>query len=517
MSMRTTWSEDGRDKAVTAPLSLIVSAFAPVTDARLSLTPQLQPREDAVLVLIDLGRGANRLGGSCLAQAWAQLGDTVPDLERPQDLLAFFTLVQEFLARGDLLAYHDRSDGGLAVTLLEMAFAGRCGLRVELGALPGEALAKLFCEEAGAVVQVDRARLGALRQRAAELGLDDCLHEIGAAEPGHRITIHDDGVELFADSRAHLQQVWARTSFEIQALRDNPECAAEEFARCLADDPGLSAHLAFDPADDVAAPFIARGARPAIAVLREQGVNGQVEMAAAFERAGFDAFDVHMSDILARRVDLADFRGLVACGGFSYGDVLGAGEGWAKSILFNAPVREAFARYFERADTFTLGVCNGCQMVAALRELIPGAGHWPRFVRNRSEQFEARLALARVEPGPSVLLAGMAGSHLPVAVAHGEGRAAFADAAALADCENSGTIALRYLENDLTVAQRYPANPNGSPAGITGLTSRDGRATIMMPHPERLFRAVQHSWAPAQWDEDGGWMRLFRNARVWLG
>ena len=517
MSMRTTWRDGEEDKAVTAPLSLIVSAFAPVVDARLSATPQLQPDVDAVLVLLDLGRGANRLGGSALAQTWGQLGDEAPDVERPEDLAACFTLVQEFLHRGRLLAYHDRSDGGLLVTLLEMAFAGHCGLQVDLGSLPGRPLAKLFNEEAGAVLQLPRDDLEAFRARAAELGLADCLHLLGEATAGDVIAVREGSASLLEDSRARLQQLWARTSYEIQALRDHPECALEEYQRVLADEPGLSAQLGFDPADDISAPYVATGVRPPVAILREQGVNGQVEMAAAFHRAGFAAIDVHMSDLLAGRQDLARFRGLVACGGFSYGDVLGAGEGWAKSILFNPALRDAFSAFFAREETFTLGVCNGCQMVSTLRELIPGAGHWPRFVRNRSEQFEARLALARVEDSPSVLLADMAGSHLPVAVAHGEGRAEFADQAAHTACEAGGSVALRYIEHDLSVATRYPANPNGSPAGITGLTSLDGRATIMMPHPERVFRTVQHSWAPPEWGEDGGWLRLFRNARRWVG
>ncbi|MAT92215.1 MAG: phosphoribosylformylglycinamidine synthase [Halioglobus sp.] len=517
MSMRTTWRDGEQDKSVTAPMSLIISAFAPVSDARLSLTPQLRPEADAALVLLDLGRGANRLGGSALAQACGQLGDEVADLERAADLRAYFTLVQEFLAAGRLLAYHDRSDGGLLVTLLEMAFAGRCGFEVDVAALGVDTLASLFSEEAGGVLQVPRAHLEDFERRAAELGLGDCLHVLGAATSGDALTLRGASGVRLQDSRARLQALWARTSYEIQALRDNPDCAAQEYARCGEDDPGLSARLSFAPDEDIAAPYIATGARPALAVLREQGVNGQVEMAAAFDRAGFSARDVHMSDLLAGRVDLADFRGLVACGGFSYGDVLGAGEGWAKSILFNPALREAFGAYFQREDTFTLGVCNGCQMVSTLRELIPGAAHWPRFVRNRSEQFEARLALVRVEDSPSVLLSGMAGSHLPIAVAHGEGRAEFRDDAALAACEAGGVVALRYLENDLSVAQRYPANPNGSPAGITGLTSEDGRATIMMPHPERVYRSVQHSWEPPGWGEDGGWMRLFRNARAWLG
>jgi phosphoribosylformylglycinamidine synthase len=402
------------------------------------------------------------------------------------------------------------------VTLLEMAFAGHCGLAIDLAALPDEPLAGLFSEEAGAVLQLSRASLAALLTRAGELGLGDCLHVIGEATAGDAIVIRRGEETCLADSRQRLQQLWARTSYEMQSLRDHPDCAREEYERITGPDAGLSAQLTFDPAEDICAPYIASGVRPPVAILREQGVNGQVEMAAAFHRAGFAAVDVHMSDILAGRRDLADFKGLVACGGFSYGDVLGAGEGWAKSILFNEQMRDAFSTFFAREDSFTLGVCNGCQMVSTLKDLIPGASHWPRFVRNRSEQFEARLALARVEASPSILLADMAGSYLPIAVAHGEGRAEFANAPAQAVCESSGTVALRFLENDQSVASRYPANPNGSPAGITGLTSLDGRATIMMPHPERVYRTVQYSWAPPEWGEDGGWMRLFRNARRWL-
>ncbi len=516
MSMRTTWDDGGEPKAVTAPLSLIVSAFTPVVDARLSLTPQVQPSAEDSLILIDLGRGANRLGGSALAQVFGQLGDRVPDIDRVDDLKAFFQLVQEHLQAGKLLAYHDRSDGGLLATVLEMAFAGHCGLQLDLSSVPGDILGKLFNEEAGAVLQVPGEQLASFLARASELGLGDCSHIIGGAYPGDHIAIVDGDAVVLEDSRARLQKLWARTSCEVQSLRDNPSCAGEEFARITQDDPGLSAVLTFDPAEDVSAPFVSTGARPRVAVLREQGVNGHVEMAAAFHRAGFTPVDVHMSDILGGRRNLAEFKGLVACGGFSYGDVLGAGEGWAKSVRFNEAVREQFRSFFLREDSFTLGVCNGCQMVSTLKDLIPGAEHWPRFVRNRSEQFEARLALVRVEDSPSILLGGMAGSHLPIAVAHGEGRAEFSGAEAEAACEHSGTIALRYLENDLTVASAYPANPNGSPAGITGLTSADGRATIMMPHPERVFRTVQHSWEPPGWGEDGGWMRLFRNARAWV-
>jgi phosphoribosylformylglycinamidine synthase len=516
MSMRTTWRDGEQSKAVTAPMSLIVSAFAPITDVRLSVTPQLRPADHTALVLLDLGRGCNRLGGSSLAQACGQLGDTVPDMASAADLKAFFELVQEFLQGEQLLAYHDRSDGGLLVTLLEMAFAGHCGVDIDLAGVPGEALAKLFNEEAGAVLQLSRVDLARLQVRAEALGLDNCLHDIGCASVGDTIVIRDGDNGLINDSRQRLQQLWARTSYEIQSMRDHPDCAREEYERIVSADAGLSAQLSFDPAQDISAPYIATGVRPMVAILREQGVNGQMEMAAAFHRAGFAAVDVHMSDLHNGRRQLSEFRGLVACGGFSYGDVLGAGEGWAKSILFNERLRAEFAAFFEREDSFTLGVCNGCQMISTLKDLIPGAAHWPRFVRNRSEQFEARLALTRVESSPSILLAGMAGSYLPVAVAHGEGRAEFADAAAQLACDNSGTVAMRFLDNDLSVASRYPANPNGSPAGITGLCSLDGRATIMMPHPERVFRTVQNSWAPDEWGEDGGWLRLFRNARQWL-
>jgi phosphoribosylformylglycinamidine synthase len=521
MSMRTTWEEKCEqgtvEKSVTAPLSLIVSAFAPVVDARLTITPQLQLQPDSKLVLIDLGRGANRLGGSALAQVYSQIGNMVPDIHRPEDLRAFFQIVQELISSQVLLAYHDRSDGGLLATLAEMAFAGHCGLQIDLGELPGEALDKLFNEEAGAVLQLADLDAKALLARATELGLEGAIHCIGTVSEGDEIRISDGKLILLDDNRVRLQRLWARTSYEIQSLRDNPQCAQEEYERIGSSDPGLSANLSFDPSEDICAPFIATGAKPALAVLREQGVNGHVEMAAAFHRAGFAAIDVHMSDLLSGRRDLTHFNGLVACGGFSYGDVLGAGEGWAKSILFNEQVSDSFRAYFARGDTFTLGVCNGCQMVSALKNLIPGADHWPRFVRNRSEQFEARLALVRIEDNPSVLLSQMAGSHLPIAVAHGEGQAEFVSAQSMADCEATGTVALRFLENNLSVACAYPANANGSPNGITGLCSLDGRATIMMPHPERVYRTIQHSWAPGHWGEDGGWLRLFRNARHWLG
>lgn len=517
MSMRTTWQDGEEAKSVTAPMSLIISAFTPVLDVRKTVTPQLQPAADAVLVLLDLGCGANRLGASALAQTLGQMGNEAPDVADAGQLRAFFELVQTLVSDETLLAYHDRSDGGLLVTLLEMAFAGRCGLRIDVSSLPGTAIDKLFNEEAGAVLQLASSALESLQTLAAQLGLGDCVHVVGTATEQESITITDANEVVLEQSRGSLQALWSRTSYEIQALRDNPTCAAQEFERHEREDAGLSAQLTFDPAEDITAPYIATGVRPTIAVLREQGVNGHVEMAAAFHRAGFTPVDVHMSDILSGNTGLDQFHGLIACGGFSYGDVLGAGEGWAKSILFNAQVRARFAAFFERPDTFTLGVCNGCQMVSTLKELIPGADHWPRFVRNQSEQFEARLSLVQVAATESVLLRDMAQSHMPIAVAHGEGRATFDSDAALAACEATGTVAMRYVENDLSVAQRYPANPNGSANGIAGVTSLDGRATIMMPHPERVFRTVQHSWAPSEWGEDAGWLRLFRNARVWAG
>ena len=513
MSMRTAWEQDGQPKAVTAPLSLVISAFAPVTDVRKTVTPQLRSDQgDTDLLLIDLSAGRHRLGGSILAQVYGQLGDEVPDLDAPERFKTTFGVIQAALGAGELLAYHDRSDGGLFVTLAEMAFAGRTGLVVDLDGLGSDPLAVLFNEELGMVVQVAAPRTAALLQRFADAGIGSLVTRLGTLSGDDAITLRHGGAILFSDSREQLQRLWSETSYRIQALRDNPACAEQEFDALLGDDPGLSASLSFDPAADIAAPYVGR-TRPRVAVLREQGVNSQVEMAAAFHLAGFEAVDVHMSDILAGRTSLEAFQGLVACGGFSYGDVLGAGEGWAKTILFNSRARDQFETFFNREETFTLGVCNGCQMVSNLKSLIPGAGHWPRFVRNLSEQFEARFSLVRIEDSPSVLLAGMAGSHMPIAVAHGEGRAEFADAEGLARLEDSGTAAIRFIDNQLRVTETYPANPNGSPGGITGISSLDGRVTIMMPHPERVFRTVTNSWHPDDWGPWSPWMRLFRNAR----
>ncbi len=519
MSMKTTWQEAKQPREVTAPVSLIVSAFAPVTDARQTLTPQLRAlRENTVLVLIDLGGGRNRLGGSALAQVYGQLGDSAPNLDDPAKLRAFFDTVQRLNAAGLLLAYHDRSDGGLFVTLCEMMFASHVGVTVDIDALVDTdgVLAALFTEELGAVLQVRRRDLVAVEEAFEGAGLAAECQPIGSVNRTGNLIVHARGREIYSESGIALQRVWADTTHRIQKLRDNPVCAQQEFDRLLdAADPGLHAKLTFDPADDIAAAFIATGAQPRMAVLREQGVNGQVEMAAAFHRAGFEAVDVHMSDIIGGRVSLRDFQGFVACGGFSYGDVLGAGEGWAKSVLFNPRARDEFESFFRRGDSFALGVCNGCQMMSNLRSLIPGAEHWPHFVRNRSEQFEARFVMVEVAASPSLFFAGMAGSRMPVANAHGEGYAEFPSQADLDAAR--GLVALRYVDNRGKPTTLFPLNPNGSPEGITGLTTPDGRFTILMPHPERVFRTVQNSWRPDEWGEDGPWMRMFRNARKWVG
>ncbi|MDY6921050.1 MAG: phosphoribosylformylglycinamidine synthase [Pseudomonadota bacterium] len=513
MSMRTQWQDGDSAKSVTAPLSLIVSAFAPVLDVRQTLTPQLQPG-DTRLLLLDLGQGRNRLGATALAQVYNQLGNECPDLEDPAQLRGLFAVVQTLLREGILLAYHDRSDGGLFATLCEMAFASHQGLELDISGL-GEPLPALFNEELGAVLQVPVSAVARVQELAREQDLT--LRDLGAPASGPEVRISHGGRLLLAEPRIDLEQAWAETSYRIQALRDNPECAHQEFAQIArADDPGLSPRLTFDPQDNVAAPMINRGARPRVAILREQGVNGQVEMAAAFHAAGFNPVDVHMSEILSGVVTLEDCHALVACGGFSYGDVLGAGEGWAKSILFNSRAREAFENFLRRDDVFALGVCNGCQMLSNLRQLIPGTEHWPHFVRNRSERFEARVSLVQVEASPSILLQGMEGSRLPIAVAHGEGRAEFRDPRQLDALTEAGGVALRYVDNWGEVTETYPANPNGSPQGITGLCNADGRVTIMMPHPERVFRTVQNSWHPPEWGEDGVWLRLFRNGRRWL-
>jgi phosphoribosylformylglycinamidine synthase len=515
--MKTEWQDDRGKHSVVAPVSLIISAFAPVQDARLTLTPQLHSSGASRLLLIDLGAGKNRLGGSCWAQVQMKSGGAPADLDSPELLRAFFAALRELKDQRLLLAYHDRSDGGMLLCVLEMAFAGHCGLRIELGS-ELDVIAACFAEELGAVIQVAAAHVGAARDILARHGLGRLTRDIGEPIEGSEIKISANGAVLFSASRSDLHRRWSEVSFRMQQLRDNPDCALEEYSRLEdAGDPGLHAALSYDPKADVAAPFISTGARPAIGVLREQGVNSHTEMAAVFTRAGFDAYDVHMTDILSGRIGLKRFHGLVACGGFSYGDVLGAGEGWAKSILFNARAREEFAGYFERPATFTLGVCNGCQMLAALKELIPGAGDWPRFVRNRSEQYEARLALVRVPQSNSVMFSGMQGSVLPIAVAHGEGRAEFDLSSSAQRLIDQAQVTLQYVDNRDQPTEKYPGNPNGSELGLAGLCSTDGRVTSLMPHPERVFRTIQNSWAPKEWSEEGGWMRLFRNARVFVG
>ncbi|MFQ3287728.1 MAG: phosphoribosylformylglycinamidine synthase, partial [Porticoccaceae bacterium] len=508
MSMRTAWQDDGEDKSVTSPMSLIITGFSPVLDVRKTLTPQLATDVgDTQLLLIDLGQGANRLGGSILAQVYSEFGNSVPDVDDPDALLGFFNVMQASMEQGDILAYHDRSDGGLVATLVEMSFAGHVGITVDISddllGVNANLNAALFSEELGAVIQVKSDLSDEIVERFSVVGVT--VHKVGCLNSTDTIEFNHNGETLFSDERTVLQAAWSETSHKVAVLRDNAECADQEFARVSAPDPGLSADLSFDPNDDVAAPYILKGVRPSIAIVREQGVNSQMEMAAAFDRAGFTAVDVHMSDLLAGRKSLDEFSGLVACGGFSYGDVLGAGEGWAKTVLFNSQLRDQFEGFFHRPNTFSLGVCNGCQMLSNLKSLVPGAERWPRFVRNQSEQFEARLSLVRVEKSPSILLRDMAGSVLPIAVSHGEGRAEFASSNARMDLQGSDQIAMRFLENNLEVAARYPANPNGSPDGITGVTSVDGRVTLLMPHPERVFRTVLNSWHPPEWGEDSGW------------
>jgi phosphoribosylformylglycinamidine synthase len=513
LSMKTVWREGQAERLMRAPVSLIVSAFAPVVDVERSLTPQIDTAcGPSRLLLIDLGNGRNRLGGSVFAQVHGAFGSVVPDLDSPARLRAFFEAIQSLNSDGLIRAYHDRSDGGVISTLCEMAFAAHCGLELQLEVEASEANAFLFAEEPGAVIQVAQQDLTAVRARFEAAGLEACLHDVGRPVAGERLQVVIDGRSVIDDSLPELQRLWSETSYAVQRQRDNPECADQELdTLCDWSRPGLEPRVAFDVAENPAAPMIATGARPPVAILREQGVNGHAEMAAAFDLAGFAAIDVHMSDLAEGRRRLGEFAGFVACGGFSYGDVLGAGRGWAKSILFHDALRDEFGRFLADPGKFALGVCNGCQMLAALKELIPGAEGWPDFVVNRSEQFEARLSLVRVEDSPSLFLQGMAGSRLPVATAHGEGRAAFPSGPAA-----EGLIALRYIDGD-GPTERYPRNPNGSPQGITGLCNGDGRVTIMMPHPERTLRRVNFSWAPDAWGDASPWQRIFQNARRWIG
>ena len=516
MSMKTTWEENGEKKAVTAPLSLVISAFARVEDVRKTVTPQLRTDKGASrLLLIDLGEGKNRLGATALAQVYKQLGDKPADVENAGALKHFFEAMQTLVAERKLLAYHDRSDGGLIVTLAEMAFAGNCGIEVDISALGDNDLAVLFNEELGAVIQVAESELTAVREVLNAHNLLPLTHELGAVTTENHIEIARGNKKLLSEKRSELRGIWAELTHQMQRLRDNPECADQEFeAKKDPNNNGLSAFLTYDPNEDIAAPYIAKGAKPKVAVLREQGVNSHVEMAAAFDRAGFAAVDVHMSDLMAGRYHLNDFNAMVACGGFSYGDVLGAGGGWAKSILFNPQLREQFSQFFANENTLSLGVCNGCQFISNLAEIIPGAENWPRFVRNKSERFEARVGLVKINDTHSLWFQGMAGSHMPIAVSHGEGRVEFKTAENLTALQAQNLIIAQYIDSHLNVTESYPANPNGSVLGITAISNADGRIAAMMPHPERVFRAVSNSWYPEDWSEDGAWMRLFRNARV---
>jgi len=505
LSMRTTWNDEGQDKSVTSPMSGVITAFAPVNDVRKTLTPELK-NTDSVLVRIDLSKGQFRLGGSILAQVYKAIGSVTPDVDSFADFKAFFDVVQDWNNRGLIQAYHDIGDGGLLATVAEMMFASRLGV-----ALENQTTAALFAEEIGAVLQIKAEDWDALQLEVTTSSLKDAISVVGYVNTTDQLTIN--GLTL---PRVDLQHAWAEVSHQIQRLRDNSETADQEFA-LIADNShqGIIAQPTFDLNEPVEAPFI-NLRRPSMVILREQGVNGQTEMAAAFDKVGFNTVDVHMSDLLAGRVDLDDFEGLVACGGFSYGDVMGAGGGWAKSVLFNPRLRDQFEKFFNRQETFTLGVCNGCQMMSQLAPLIPGADAWPRFHRNTSEVFEARAVNVRIEKSHSVLLEGMEGSILPIAVAHGEGRVV-ATADQLAALNAGNQVTLRYVDSHGNPTQHYPLNPNGSPEAITGVTSKDGRATIMMPHPERNFRAVQHSWKPEEWTEDGAWLRMFRNARKFIG
>ena len=519
MSMKTKWEENGQPREVIAPLSLIISSFARVEDIRLTKTPQLRTDlGDASLIYIDLGLGKNRLGASCLAQVYKQLGKETPDVENASQLKGFFDAIQFLNKKNFLIAYHDKSDGGLFTTVAEMAFAGHTGVTINVDNLGIDDLAVLFNEELGAVIQVKTEKVEEILNILSGHGLANCIYTIGTLNNEDRIIFRRNGQDIINETRTHFRTIWAETTYHMQALRDNPACAKSEFDAKFDDkDPGLNVSLTFDVHEDIAAPYIAKGVAPKIAILREQGVNSQNEMAAAFNRAGFECVDVHMSDILGGKVTLKDFQALAACGGFSYGDVLGAGEGWAKSILFNSRARDEFQSFFTRNDTLALGVCNGCQMMSNLRDIIPGAELWPRFVRNESERFEARFSLVEIQKSPSIFLGDMAGSHMPIAVSHGEGRAEFRDECHLAAVEDSGIISVRYINNYGQVTTQYPFNPNGAPNGITGLTTKDGRVTIMMPHPERSMRTVANSWHPDDWGEGSAWLRAFRNARKALG
>jgi phosphoribosylformylglycinamidine synthase len=516
MSMKTVWQDNDESKSVTAPLSLIITAFSRVTDVRKTLTPQLRTdKGDSSLILIDLGNGQNRLGASCLAQVYKKIGENPADLDSPELLKVFFDTIQELNNKNLLLSYHDRSDGGLVTTLLEMAFAGHIGVDIDISDLNGDSVSILFNEELGCVIQVLNSDLTNIKKILSVSKLPHAV--IGNLNDSFELNIKVNNDTILQESLIDLRLAWSETSYQMQTIRDNADCAKQE-NELLKDTKNIGLHvsLSFDQNTDISTPYLNMGARPRVVILREQGVNGHIEMASVFDRVGFDSVDVHMSDVMSGAVNFNDFTGLVACGGFSYGDVLGAGGGWAKSILFHDELKEQFQTFFQRQDSFSLGVCNGCQMLSNLKELIPGTEHWPQFIKNSSEQFEARFSLVKIKESKSILLQGMQGSVIPIAVAHGEGHALFSSSNAMEQALENNAVCLQYVDNNDSPTELYPLNPNGSSNGITGLTSNDGRVTIMMPHPERVYRTVQNSWHPDDWREEAPWLRMFQNARIWV-
>ena len=505
MSMKSSWTDDGVDKSVTSPLSLIITAFSKTPDVRAQKTPLLETDSDSELLLIDLGFGQNRMGGSCLAQVYNQIGNIAPNLDDSSLFKKFFTVINQLNKANLISAYHDRSDGGVITTILEMAFASHCGLDIETNT----SIEALFNEELGCVIQVSNSNKSKVIEALAEAGLADCTSTIATVNNSDTINITSNGKQIYSQSRAELHTLWSSTSYEIAKLRDNPDCAQQEFDNISQTTDGIKTDLSFDIDHSIITPYIKTNVKPKIAILREQGVNGQVEMGAAFDKAQFDAVDVHMSDILSGRISLEEFKGLVACGGFSYGDVLGAGRGWASSILYNARAKDEFETFFNREDSFALGVCNGCQMMSNLRDIIPGSQNWPSFSRNVSEQFEARFSSVKIGKSHSIFLNDMQDSIMPIAIAHGEGKASFVG-------NSINNIALQYVDHQGDTTQAYPHNPNGSEQGVAGVTNDSGRVTIMMPHPERVFRAVQNSHHSKDWNERSPWMRMFENARAWV-
>ncbi len=518
LSMQTHWHENSENKSVISPLSLIISAFAPVKNISNTLTAQLKTDHgDTDLIFIDLSHKKNRLGGSCLMQVFNEIDTTTADLDSTDDLKNLFSSIQLLKQENLILAYHDRSDGGLFVTLAEMCFAGRCGINILLNDLGADPISILFNEEVGVVLQVEHKQIEKVLTVLHQHNLANCTHTIGTLNIDDTVNLYFHNQLVFSEHRQQLQKTWSETSYHLQKLRDNPKCAEQEFSAITQKNNGLFAKVHFDTNEDTTAPFINVNIKPKIAILREQGINGQVEMAAAFHYAGFESHDVHMTDLISNRKKLVDYNGVVACGGFSYGDVLGAGKGWAKSILFNDKLRKQFEDFFGNKNNFALGVCNGCQMMSQLKEIIPGADLWPEFKKNLSEQFEARFSMVQINESISLFFNEMQGSQIPIVVSHGEGQAIFSNASQLAQAKQNNLICLQYVDNQGTITEDYPANPNGSVHGVTALTNHDGRVTIMMPHPERIFRTVQNSWYPKGWGEYSAWMRLFRNARVWVG